>query len=179
MKVIKLENTPNPNAIKLLVDSKILASGSRSYDHPSEAGRDPLASALFEIPEVRSVFLMPSFITLVKDPAASWDAVAQQATYVLEALPEPELEAAEAGPAPETGGDERMAQIHEIIDSRIRPALAMDGGGLEVVGLEEHVLTIRYQGACGSCPSAIAGTLRGIEHMLRVEVDPALSVVPG
>ncbi|MNK63247.1 hypothetical protein D3C87_824590 [compost metagenome] len=179
MKVLKLESTPNPNAMKLLLDGKILESGSRSYDHPAEAKGDPVASALFEIPDVKSVFFMPSFVTVVKDPAASWDGVAQMVTQVLEA--QSPLESVTTATTSETAGneDERFQQIRDVVSNRILPALAMDGGGLELLGLDGHVLTIRYQGACGSCPSAAAGTLRGIEHLLRVEVDPALTVVPG
>ncbi len=179
MKVVKLETTPNPNAMKLLLDGKILEAGSRSYDHPSEAKGDPLASALFAVPDVKSVFFMPAFVTIVKEPVASWDGVAQMVTQVLEAH-EPVIAA--ASPAtPEAGNDadERFEQIRDVVTNRILPALAMDGGGLELLGLDGHVLKIRYQGACGSCPSAAAGTLRGIEHLLRVEVDPALTVIPG
>lgn len=178
MKVIKLESTPNPNALKLLLDGRILEAGSRSYDSAVEAKGDPIASALFEIPEVKSVFLMPTFVTVVKDPAASWQGLDQQITMVLEAQ-NPIV--GEAAPEAEAAGssDERFRQIREVVDTRILPALAMDGGGLELLGLDGHVLTIRYQGACGSCPSAAAGTLRGIEHLLRVEVDPALTVIPG
>lgn len=179
MKVVKIETTPNPNAMKLLVDGKILESGSRSYDHPSEAKSDPIASALFEIPEVKSVFFMPSFVTVVKDPAASWDGVAQMVTHVLEAQSPIASAPAAAVAETETNQDERFQQIRDVVSTRILPALAMDGGGLELLGLDGHVLTIRYQGACGSCPSAAAGTLRGIEHLLRVEVDPALTVVSG
>jgi Fe-S cluster biogenesis protein NfuA len=179
MKVVKLENTPNPNAIKLLLDGKILEAGSRSYDHPSEAKGDPIATALFAVPDVKSVFFMPAFVTIVKEPAASWDGVAQMVTQVLEAH-EP-ISAGPSAAAAVTGSDsdERFQQIRDVVTNRILPALAMDGGGLELLGLDGHVLSIRYQGACGSCPSAAAGTLRGIEHLLRVEVDPALTVIPG
>lgn len=179
MKVVKLENTPNPNAIKLLLDGRILESGSRSYDHPSEAAGDPIATALFAIPDVTSVFFMPTFVTIVKTPSASWDGLAQQITQALESQEPLEAGDAAAAASANPADDERFALIRDIVATRIMPALAMDGGGLELLGLEGHVLTIRYQGACGSCPSAIAGTLRGIEHLLRVEVDPALSVVAG
>jgi len=179
MKVLKIESTPNPNAMKLLLDAKILESGSRSYDNPSEAKSDPIASALFAVPDVKSVFFMPSFVTVVKDPAASWDGVAQMVTQVLEAQTPVESSTPDAAVESPSNEDERFRQIREVVENRIMPALAMDGGGLELLGLDGHVLTIRYQGACGSCPSAAAGTLRGIEHLLRVEVDPALSVIPG
>ena len=73
--------------------------------------------------------------------------------------------------------DPRLIRINEILDERIRPALAGDGGWLEVLGIKDNTLTIKYQGACGSCPSSISGTLMAIEGMLRQEVDPELEVV--
>ncbi|HYY58053.1 MAG TPA: NifU family protein, partial [Pyrinomonadaceae bacterium] len=73
--------------------------------------------------------------------------------------------------------DPRLMRINEILDDKVRPALAGDGGWLEVLGLKEHTLTIKYQGACGSCPSSLSGTLMAIEGMLRQEIDPELEVV--
>jgi Fe-S cluster biogenesis protein NfuA len=76
-----------------------------------------------------------------------------------------------------TSDDPRLLQINEILDEKVRPALMGDGGYLEVLGLNEHTLSIRYQGACGSCPSSLTGTLMAIEGMLQQEVDPDLEVV--
>jgi Fe-S cluster biogenesis protein NfuA len=73
--------------------------------------------------------------------------------------------------------DPRLLKINEILDERVRPALMGDGGYLEVLDLKEHTLSIRYQGACGSCPSSLTGTLMAIEGMLKQEVDPELEVV--
>ena len=70
-----------------------------------------------------------------------------------------------------------LKQINDVLDQRVKPALAGDGGGLEVIGLEGLTLKIRYQGACGSCPSAIRGTLVAIENLLRREVNPAIQVI--
>ena len=73
--------------------------------------------------------------------------------------------------------DPRLARVNEILDERIRPYLASDGGWLEVLSLDDKKLTIHYQGACGSCPSSLTGTLMAIEGMIRQEVDPDLEVV--
>ena len=73
--------------------------------------------------------------------------------------------------------DPRLTRINEILDEKVRPALAGDGGYLEILGLKDHTLSIRYQGACGSCPSSLTGTLMAIEGMLKQEVDPDLEVV--
>jgi len=73
--------------------------------------------------------------------------------------------------------DPRIGEINMILDERIRPYLAGDGGWLEVVGLEDNILTIRYEGACGSCPSSLTGTLMAIENMIKEEIDPEITVV--
>ncbi|HSU26227.1 MAG TPA: NifU family protein, partial [Pyrinomonadaceae bacterium] len=75
------------------------------------------------------------------------------------------------------GDEPKIAQINAILDERIRPYLAGDGGWLEVVGLEENRLKIRYEGACGSCPSSLTGTLMAIENMIRDEIDPDIEVI--
>ena len=76
-----------------------------------------------------------------------------------------------------TSDDPRLLKINEILDEKVRPALMGDGGYLEVLGLKEHTLSIRYQGACGSCPSSLTGTLMAIEGMLKQEIDPELEVI--
>ena len=73
--------------------------------------------------------------------------------------------------------DPVIVRINQILDEKVRPALAGDGGWVEVLGLKEHTLSIRYQGACGSCPSSLSGTLMAIEGMLKQEIDPEIEVV--
>ena len=121
---------------------------------------------------------------------ADWRGVHEQATRMLEGYQSPY--GPDGGPAAApaaTPGSEfdsssldeperdLLDRIHAVLDDRVRPALAGDGGGLEVVGLDGKTLQIRYQGACGSCPSSIAGTLMAIQNMLQSEVDEQLSVV--
>src|SRR2546423_3805256 len=77
-----------------------------------------------------------------------------------------------------TSDDPRLLKINEILDEKVRPYLMGDGGYLEIIDLKDHTLSIRYQGACGSCPSSLSGTLMAIESMLKTEVDPELEVVP-
>ena len=75
------------------------------------------------------------------------------------------------------GDDSKLSAINALLDERIRPYLAGDGGWLEVLELTDETLTIRYEGACGSCPSSLTGTLMAIENLIRDEIDPDLSVV--
>ena len=121
---------------------------------------------------------------------ADWRAVAEQCTKLLESHVPVEKGPAEKGPAeavPDTdhdplatipkGGDPVvLAKINALLDDRVRPALAGDGGGLQVLGLDGKTLLIRYEGACGSCPSSAAGTLMAIQNLLQSEVDEDLVV---
>lgn len=176
MKVVNIEPTPNPNAVKLTLDGKVIEMGSRSFESAGEAEGHALAKSLFQMPEIKAVFFMPTFVTVTKDPEAEWGSLAEQVKGAIEAYA-PEATAPAQVVAASSPEDAMLRKIEEVMDTRVRPALAGDGGGLEIVGYENYVLTIRYQGACGTCPSSISGTLRAIEHMLRVDVDPALSVV--
>ena len=173
MKVLNFEPTPNPNAMKFNVDGRLIEGGSRSFDTPSAAEGDHLAASLFQLERVTSVFYMPGFVTVNKLPDADWGSLAPAVARVIEtAAP---AEGAGTGAAASTG-DAMLDRINQVIDQQIRPALAGDGGGLEIVSLEGKQLVIRYQGACGSCPSSIAGTLAAIQNLLQAEVDEGLTV---
>jgi NFU1 iron-sulfur cluster scaffold homolog, mitochondrial len=183
-KISDIEETPNPNAVKFILKEPVTNGAVRSFNSIEAAGGDPLARSLFEVGNVKSVFYMDKMITVEKDDATDWD-------ELLPALAVP-IRAAEsvtatngAAAAAAVGGsiaavvsdDPRLEKINEILDEKIRPALAGDGGWLEVINLQEHTLSIRYQGACGSCPSSLSGTLMAIEGMLRDQVDPEIEVV--
>jgi Fe-S cluster biogenesis protein NfuA len=182
-KISDIEETPNPNAVKFILREPVTNGVTRSFSSIEEAAADAIARPLFEIGNVRSVFYMDRMITVEKADEADWD-------ELLPALAVP-IRAAESatansnGAAEAIGGaiaaavsdDPRLVRINEILDEKIRPALAGDGGWLEVLSLKEHTLSIRYQGACGSCPSSLSGTLMAIEGMLKEQIDPELEVV--
>ena len=176
-KIVDIEYTPNPNARKFILKQPITNGSSRSFTNPAEAQHDALASALFEVGNVTSVFYMDRFITVNKDDEADWEELLRKL-----AVPIRETPSLAEMPAPETttfvpGDNPLLDEINAVLDAKIRPGLAGDGGGLEILSLEDKRLTIRYQGACGSCPSSLAGTLMAIEHMLKQDVDPDLEVV--
>ncbi|MDA0375032.1 MAG: NifU family protein [Planctomycetota bacterium] len=188
VQVQSIQPTPNPNAFKFVVDG-VLYAGTKSYATAAEAAGHDLAESLFAIDGVDTLFFCDRFVTVSMKASADWRFVHEQATRALESY-QPDGEAAAPGAAEATedgggfdasqlGDSERalLERIDEVLDDRIRPALAGDGGGLEVVGLDGKTLQIRYQGACGSCPSSIAGTLMAIQNMLQAEVDEELSVV--
>ena len=177
MKVSFSEMTPNPDARKFRVEPALPITGARQFEEASTAASDPLASALFALGTVRAVYFTPEFITVTKYPNADWDELSPQIKATVEF--KGDLVEAHSAAGAALSGDDLYDRINSVIDKRVRPALAGDGGGLEVLGLNDHTLVIRYQGACGGCPSATRGTLRAIEHLLQHEVDPNLSVVSG
>src|SRR5258705_12971258 len=181
-KISDIEETPNPNAVKFILREAVSNGTVHQYGAVEQAENDPLAKALFDVGHVVSVFYMDRMITVEKDDEGDWD-------DLLPTLAVP-IRAAEAVNSPSDVGaavggsiaavisdDPRLARINEILDDKVRPALMGDGGYLEVLGLADHTLSIRYQGACGSCPSSLTGTLMAIEGMLKQEVDPELEVV--
>ena len=156
---------------------------ARQYGSADQAAADPLAKSLFDVGNVVSVFYMDKMITVEKVDEADWDdllpalAVPIRATEAVNAPAAAAAAAVGGAIAAVTSDDPRLVKINEILDERVRPALMGDGGYLEVLGLSDHTLSIRYQGACGSCPSSLTGTLMAIEGMLKQEVDPDLEVV--
>ena len=126
-----------------------------------------------------SVFYMDKFITIEKRPEIDWNKIQKPFAGFIETFDVSLIPSeSEANVSGEDAG-ELLKKINEILNVKVRPALANDGGGLEVLGLEGNTLKVRYQGACGSCPSAIRGTLAAIEGLLKRDVSPSIQVIPG
>lgn len=183
-KISDIEETPNPNAVKFILREPVSNGVAKSFHSTTQAEGDPLAKSLFEVGHVVSVFYMDRMITVEKDDEGDWDellpalAVPIRATEAVASNGSAAAAAAVGGSiAALTSDDPRLLRINEILDEKVRPALMGDGGYLEVLGLSDNTLSIRYQGACGSCPSSLTGTLMAIEGMLKQEVDPELEVV--
>jgi NFU1 iron-sulfur cluster scaffold homolog, mitochondrial len=182
-KISDIEETPNPNAVKFILREPVSNGVARQYGSAELAANDPLAKSLFDIGNVVSVFYMDNMITIEKDAEGDWDELLPVLAVPIRAAEAVSGAAAAAaaavgGPiAALTSDDPRLLRINEILDEKVRPALMGDGGYLEIMGLKENTLSIRYQGACGSCPSSLTGTLMAIESMLKQEIDPELEVV--
>jgi Fe-S cluster biogenesis protein NfuA len=177
LKVEDVDLTPNPHALKFILNENLLNFERRHFGNKEEAGVDPFASGVFEIPGVVSVFYTDKFVTIEKTKEATWGQIQKPlinflSTFDKNSIPKEK----DSGPIDEND-NELLKQINDILDNRIRPALAGDGGGLEVLGVDGFKVMIKYQGACGSCPSSINGTLRAIEGLLRRDVNPAIEVV--
>ena len=182
-KISDIEETPNPNAVKFILREPVSNGVARQYGSAELAESDPLAKSLFDIGHVVSVFYMDRMITVEKDDEGDWDELLPALAVPIRAAEAVNASAAAAAAAvggsiaAVTSDDPRLLKINEILDEKVRPALMGDGGYLEVLGLTDHTLSIRYQGACGSCPSSLTGTLMAIEGMLKQEVDPELEVI--
>jgi NFU1 iron-sulfur cluster scaffold homolog, mitochondrial len=183
-KISDIEETPNPNAVKFILREPVSNGVARQYGSAQLAENDSLAKSLFDVGHVVSVFYMDRMITVEKDEEGDWDELLPALAVPIRAAEAVSGSSAAAAAAAVGGSiaavasdDPRLLKINEILDEKVRPALMGDGGYLEVLGLNEHTLSIRYQGACGSCPSSLTGTLMAIEGMLRQEVDPDLEVI--
>ena len=176
-KVINIEPTPNPDALKFLVHPAILKAGSRSFKDFGAAVGDPLGSSIFGLGKVTSVFYMDRFVTVNKEASAECSDLIDPICEAIEDLRLPENATGDAALAPGGDADATLVRINQLLDTRIRPGLAGDGGGLEVISFDGQTLQISYHGACGSCPSSTSGTLRYIEGMIQEEVSPSIRVV--
>jgi len=184
-KIAEIEPTPNPNSMKFVLKEPLTWGISRSYENAGQAKDDPLAAKLFEIEHVVSVFYVDHWITVTQDGKADWQELMRKLAAPIREAPSADAQTAQlvaqAGANTDTSkmseADKgRLDKINAILDEQVRPYLQGDGGDLHVMGLDGNRLMVHYQGACGSCPSSISGTLTGIENLVR-QIEPDLEVV--
>ena len=171
---IQTEDTPNPAALKFLPGRSVLESGVADFTSRDAALRSPLARLLFEIDGVAGVFLGSDFVTVSKTDEKSWQVLKPM---VLGAVMDhftsgaPVMESAEAEGDDEFNDDgidgEIISQIKELIDTRVRPAVAQDGGDIIYKGFKNGTVYLNLRGSCAGCPSSTATLKMGIENMLR------------
>ncbi|WP_005036456.1 NifU family protein [Holophaga foetida] len=178
-KIAEIEYTPNPHAVKFILKEPVAVGFPRSYPNREIAEADPLAKALFEVGHVVSVFMQDKILTVTKDEELTWNDLLPKLAPPIRSAPS----AAQEAPTPREGSptvdenDPFIQQIYKVLEDTIMPALAADGGGLEIVGRHDKQIMIRYQGACMTCPSGLTGTLMAIEGILKKEVDPEIVVI--
>jgi Fe-S cluster biogenesis protein NfuA len=183
-KIAEIEGTPNPNAKKFILKEPLTWGVSHAFDNAEQAREDALAAQLFAIEHVTNVFYVDHWLTVTQDGRADWPELLRKLAEPIRAAPSAEVESQHYA-----GGDhlanvdamspeerERFARISDLLDEQVRPYLQGDGGDLYVVGLKDNRLEVHYQGACGSCPSSISGTLAGIEGLVR-SIEPEIEVV--
>ena len=184
-KIADIQETPNPNAVKFILKEAVSHGTSHSFKSPETGMDDALAKSIFDVGDVVSVFYMDKMITVEKTDDSEWDEVLPALAVPIRAAESVASTNGNGNAASAVGGaiaaaasdDPKLREIDALLDERIRPYLASDGGWLEIIELAGATLRIRYQGACGSCPSSLTGTLMAIENMIREEIDPDIEVV--
>ena len=176
---IETETTPNPATLKFLPGRTVMEAGTREFTSPEAAEGSPLASALFDLGDVTGVFFGADFVSVTAAPGVDWTPLKPQVVSILldhfvsEA---PLFSGGDAGaialPAEDTIADDPadadiVAQIHELLETRVRPAVAGDGGDIVYRGFREGVVYLAMQGACSGCPSSTATLKHGIESLLK------------
>jgi len=181
---IQTESTPNPATLKFLPGQAVLDAGTADFPTPDGAERSPLASRIFAVDGVRAVFFGTDFVTVTKEEAVDWDHIKPA---ILGAIMEhyqsgqPTIigEAADAGHADHDGPDSDIVnQIKQLLDTRVRPAVAQDGGDITFHGFDRGVVYLHMQGACAGCPSSTLTLKMGIENLLRHYIPEVTEVRP-
>ena len=174
---IQTEGTPNPQTLKFLPGTQVMARGTANFETVADAAPSPLAQRLFEIEGVSGVFLGGDFITATKTEAAEWS---QLKPLILGAIMEhlsqgrPVIEGTEAEDT--SNDDPTVTQIKELLDTRVRPAVAQDGGDIVFRDFKDGIVYLHMQGACAGCPSSTMTLKHGIENMLKHYVPEVLEV---
>jgi len=184
--LIETEPTPNPATLKFLPGRPVMDAGTRDFAEPEEAEASPLASALFSLGDVEGVFFGSDFVSVTAAPGSDWRDLKPQVLGVL-------LDHFSSGAPLFTGGSANgiqvdpdynddpadadiVVQIRDLIDTRVRPAVARDGGDIVYRGFDKGVVYLAMQGACSGCPSSTATLKQGIESLLKHYVPEVTEV---
>lgn len=181
---IQTETTPNPLTLKFVPGVPVHPTGTAFYTSPEAAVESPLAMALFEIEGVTAVFFNTDFLTITRAPEVEWDLLKPELLtlmmdHFVAGKPVVEVKAAPAdniSTAPTEEDSEIVAQIKELIELRVRPAVAQDGGDIIYHSFEEGIVRLELHGACSGCPSSTLTLKQGIENMLKHYVPEVQSV---
>lgn len=178
---IETESTPNPATLKFLPGRAVLGAGSADFPTVQGAADSPLAQSLFAVAGVTRVFLGADFVTVTKDDDADWASLKPQLLGVIAdhfAANLPVMVGAAAAMAEDVAPEDQeiVNQIKELLDQRVRPAVAGDGGDIVFHGFRDGVVKLHMQGACAGCPSSRATLKHGIENLLRHYVPEVKSV---
>ena len=178
---IQTEDTPNPATLKFIPGVDVLPGNSAEFSSTKEAKTSPLASRLLRIDGVDSVFLSGDFVSITKAEQMEWFALKPP---ILAGIMEhfasglPVMEAAQTTDSDNGDDNEIVQQIKHLLDTRVRPAVAMDGGDITFHSFEDGVVTLQMRGACQGCPSSTATLKMGIENMLRHYIPEVVEVRP-
>jgi Fe-S cluster biogenesis protein NfuA len=190
---IETETTPNPSTLKFLPGRQVMTAGTREFASPEAATASPLAEALFDLGDVTGVFLGSDFVSVTAAPGSDWPSLKPQVVSILLdhfvsgaplfagggaagfAVPDEDDDIFE-GATDDPADADIVAQIRDLIDTRVRPAVANDGGDIIYRGFREGVVYLTMQGACSGCPSSSATLKHGIEGLLKHYVPEVTEV---
>ncbi len=178
----RIQSTPNPYARKYVINRSLRSEGKVSYKEIEECRHVPIAEALLSVAGISQVHFFENVLTVTQEGSMDWPKVDHTVQTTIQRLidsHDPEFRASLAQSAEEKRAlmSPELARIDEILERTIRPGLQADGGDVEPLDYDGMVLTLRYMGACGGCPSSMAGTLEAIKGILRDEFRPDLEVV--
>ncbi|MDZ7588510.1 MAG: NifU family protein [Parasphingorhabdus sp.] len=187
--LIETEQTPNPATQKFLVGRTVMEAGTRDFASPEDAEISPLAKALFTLGDVTGVFFGSDFVSVTIGPGADWSDVKPDILSILLDHFTAQMPLFRPGSASEISVPEDdnafaenpedadiVAQIKELIETRVRPAVANDGGDIIYRGFDEGIVYLKMQGACAGCPSSTATLKHGIESLLKHYVPEVVEV---
>jgi Fe-S cluster biogenesis protein NfuA len=178
---VTLEFTPNPNSLKFVVNRPLVEKGAVNFTSLEKAAKSPLASKLFEIPGVEGVMIGSNFVTVTKNLNGDWDVLADRVpttleTHLTQNLPIFDADFEFLSHKTGTAGDIEQ-RIREVLDTDIRPAVAMDGGDITFDRYEDGVVYLELRGACSSCSHSVATLKMGVETRLKEAVPEIKEVV--
>ncbi len=182
---IQTESTPNPATLKFLPGQTVLEIGTADFPSAEAAATSPLAARIFAVAGVTGVFFGTDFVTVTKADDTDWSHIKPAILGAImehyqsgAAIMDGEARAA-GGHAEHTGEDsEIVAQIKELLDTRVRPAVAQDGGDITFHGFDRGIVYLHMQGACAGCPSSTLTLKMGIENLLRHYIPEVTEVRP-
>jgi Fe-S cluster biogenesis protein NfuA len=165
---IQTETTPNPNTLKFLPGQDVLGTGAVEFTEAAKAANSPLATSLFAIDGVAGVFLGGDFVTISKSDSTDWSTVKTQVLAAIMdhyASGKPVL--LQTAEADAQDSDPIIVKIKELLDTRVRPSVAQDGGDITFDRFEDGVVYLHMKGSCAGCPSSTATLKNGVENMLK------------
>lgn len=182
---IQTESTPNPATLKFLPGQAVMDMGTADFPSVEAASASPLAQRLFAVSGTTGVFFGSDFVTVTKAEDVDWDHIKPALLgAIMEHFQSGQPVIADGQPLPAAGGDYDVAdeavvvQIKELLDTRVRPAVAQDGGDITFHGFDRGVVYLHMMGACAGCPSSTLTLKMGIENLLRHYIPEVVEVRP-
>lgn len=177
----RIQSTPNPLARKYILTEDIKAEGKVSYTERAACEHVPMATGLLSLPGVQQVHFFENVITITQNGTVEWQGLDESVQQTItDTFPHHDPHFIDSLAQPQTSRDdlpEDIREVEDILDSTIRPSLQMDGGDVDVLAVEGDVITVRYLGACGGCPSAFEGTLQAMRYALSEGLGRDVEVV--